>query len=491
MRRYKIALASFILAVSVLAVPLHQAVAVSPAQSTSGDWQELRTKAFSIIFPKDYELLAQILLNNYGQTLDSEYTRFAAAFDAQLSLPVTIRIYPQETDYLQLNVLAPKLGPGATHSHIGAREIALIGANIIANLPRWQIEGLNAFRYELAILFTRQVSEKKAPPGLLAGIGGYAQNPEETLGALDQAGVLPAGMKLASLKITQKRETLWENEEVNLDLLQLLQATSIVAYLVDAYGWPALVQYLKSLPTASGYAPALEAAYKTSFASLEAQWQAYFPLFTGGRWQFDVLYHYDLSRFEQLIQAGGYSAAAPGLNEAVQLLEKLANQPAALEQARTLLAQAKLGQSAADLARQSRQALLSGDYLRCIDLASQAERKYTELGDTRRLDELAVYRSRANEILALREQAGKLSKGLSALSEDAVPILQLASLSQRLGALGDGEGQRLVDATLQSLAMARRRLQWMLASGAAALAALLLVWRILLVWRKAPLEARL
>jgi hypothetical protein len=491
MHRLKIILTSLILSVMVLVAPLCQVAAAPSAQDTYGDWQELTTNSFAIIFPSDYALLAQILLNNYGETLDAEYARFAATFDAQLSLPVTIRIYPQETDYLELNVLAPQLGPGAMHSHIGSREIALIGANIIANLPRWQIEGLNAFRYELAILFTRQVSEKKAPPGLLAAVGTYAQDPKETLGILDQSSLLPSGMTLESLPLTQKWETLWESEDTSLDLLQLLQATSIVAYLVDAYGWPTLVQYLKNLPTASAYASALESVYKSTFSHLQEQWQAYFPIFTGDRWQFDVLYNYDLSRYAQLVQAGGYSAAVAGLNEAVQLLEKLNNQPAALEQAGKLLAQAKLGQSAAALALQSRQAFLGGDYAQSIEQADQAEQAYHQLGDTRRLDELAVYRSRAAEILSLRNQAEKLSKGLSPLDAEAGSIIQLADVGARLGSLGDGEGERLVESTLLSLAAVRKHLQSMLSAVGVILAALLLVWRILLVHRKEPVEARL
>jgi len=43
-----------------------------------------------------------------------------------LSLPITIRIYPQEADYYNLNALAL----GAMHSHVGAREIALIASII-------------------------------------------------------------------------------------------------------------------------------------------------------------------------------------------------------------------------------------------------------------------------------------------------------------------------------------------------------------------------
>jgi hypothetical protein len=350
---------------------------------------------------------------------------------------------------------------------------------------------LNAFRYELAALFTYQITDNKAPPGLLAGVGVYAEDPKDTLGVFDSSGSLPANMKMKDIQLSQTWDILWTSPDVDLDLLQLFQANSTVAYLVDAYGWSTLLQFLKSLPTAASYSAALEAAYQTPFASLEEGWQSYFPLFTGGRWQYDVLYNADLSSYEKLVQAGGYSSAVPGLTETVQFLEKLKNQPATLDQARKLLETAKLGQSAATLALQARQALQSGDYAGSILLVGQAEQKFTQLGDVSRTDELEAYRARATEILDLRQKANQLYSSLSVLDTNLSPVTQLGQTAQRLGALGDSAGQNQIETALASFEASREQFKWEISFGAVLLAALLLLGRIFLMRRSPSLEAQL
>jgi hypothetical protein len=451
------------------------------AQDGSG-WREARTQDFAIIYPVQYEMLGQVMFQLYGASLDSEYQRFEGFFETPLQLPISIRIYPNIVDYENLNAVAPALLPDGTHSHIGSREIALMGENIARNLEQWQVVGLDSFRYELAILFAEKISAGKAPPGLLGGVGGYAQEPEslfETTQLMD----VTAAQDVSWRKI-------WDSESLYQDPGMLLQAASIVAYLVDIYGWPVFLDFLSSLSTSEDYRRALTVTYGVEPSDLEQEWRQYYPLYLGGRWRAHALYDFDLSEFETLLAAGAYADTEQALGDVIQFLEA-SGQAEKKAQAEALIEKARIGQQAGALLVQARQALQNGDYEACLQLTQQAEEKYQQIEGRHRLAELQAYRDRAEQILALRAEADQLKAQFSLNFNTRSTATRLAGIGLRLGELGDADGQAELYAVLeQAEASQNQRYQHFILYGALA-AVLLLFLRLWLARRKPPVEAQI
>ena len=466
---------SLVLCCLLLIVPMYAASA-----QQGSDWLESRTQDFAIIYPTQYEMLGQAMFSLYGTTLDSEYQRFAGFFGASLQLPISIRIYPDIDEYKTLNAVAPELLPEGTHSHIGSREIALIGENIARNLDQWQLIGLDAFRYELAILFTEQLSAGKAPPGLLGGVGGYAQEP---------ANLIEITRPAQQTELATWRK-IWDSPNLYQDAGLLLQATSITAYLVDIYGWPKLLSFLSTLAISEDYRRAISQVYGVEPNQLEEEWRQYYPLYLQGRWRAHALYDFDLAVFEKLVAAGAYADAEQGLREAIQFLEK-AGAKDKQAQAAALLEKARIGQEAGALLVQARQALQNGEYGKTVELTNQAEQKYQQVDGRYRLEELAAYRERAQEISGLQGEVKQLSAQFSLNPTDKVSAVRLAEISLRLGELGDIQAQAEINALLEKALQSQRRMSLWIAMLGAGLALGLLLWRILLVRRSPPAEAQI
>jgi len=452
--------------------------ASAPAQSAVG-WKELRTKNFSIIYPDAFQSLAQVLYGLYGSTLDTEYERFATLFNASLPLPISIRVYPSVDEYVRLNSLAPKIGPKDTHSHIGSREISVIGSNITADLPKWQVAGIDAFRFELAVLFTEQATNQKAPPGLLAGVGGYAQDPASLLQSV------PAG--LASGALTWR--SIFESDASLNDPALQIQATSIVAYLVDEFGWDTFMKFLLALPTAQGYREAAVDVFGLPLNTLQDNWLAYFPFYLRERWKAHAFYNFDFSTANKLLAARAYAAAENELTADLAFLQRT-NQADKAKEAQGLLDQARQGQAAESLLYQANQALLAHDYTGSLELVSKARQAFAVLKDSSRTQDLDTYQKWAESVLGLREQVAQIGSAGSDYLDPAVSA-RLESLFSQLSSYDDSVGMDSVRHLLQTgsgIWEAQSQLVLLIAGGACLL---LLILRLLLAARKPSAEARL
>jgi len=223
--------------------------------------------------------------------------------------------------------------------------------------------------------------------------------------------------------------------------------------------------------------------------ALQEQWREYYPVYFGGRWRANALHAFDLSPFEQLIAAGAYADAANGLKEAIKFLVDLEDIEKLVE-AEALNERAQAGLAADALTRQSRQALLEGDYNAAVDFATQAGQAYNRLGDQRRLDELDVYQSLAQEVLDLRAELDEINPQTGFVDEIA-QTERLIAIGQRLTELGDEDGFRVVQGILGNLNAQRQRRATMIAVGGAIVGLSLLIHRIYLSRREPPPEAML
>ncbi len=448
-------------------------------------WSEVRLDSFAVLYPPESAAFAQALLANfasYEQELEAAYRGFTQVFRVALTTPVTIRLYPRAQDYYCLNTLAPPLGNATTHSHIGTREIALIYENIP---EAWnsgsQIETLNAFRYELATLFAEQLTGGLAPPGLLVGIGGYAENPNDVFAARYAATGL-------GNEPTRTWQALWDDQYLVESPADIFQATSIVAYLVDVYGWDDFAMFLARLSETEGYRQALSDVYGVGVQDLQKQWRDYFKVYVAGRWRVNVFHSFDLDVFEELIAGGAYADAADGLNEAIPVLTAF-NQFEDRNRAEALLLKANQGVQAGALAAQARQSILEGKYEDGALLAQQSLALYEALGDTRRVAEVTAYLEVAEKVTGLRQEVERLGDQGGLGNPIALP--RLYDLGKELGILGDQEGVSLVQFLMGQISRAQRVLIFVITAGASLLVGVLLLLRLWRLRKKRPVEADL
>jgi len=447
-------------------------------------WTEARFGSFALLYPAGDEVIRSALSLFDTEVLESEYARFAALFETSLPLPISIRVYPTEDHYYCLNAGPPEIPAGSMHSHIGAREIAFIAENIVRNFQGWMANYQEMFRYEQAQLFAEQVTAGQSPPGLLAAIGRYAQNPLMTLGPL-----------YLSVSDGDSRawtwSELWDSLGPQGDLGRRLHALSTVSFLLDQYGWPRFLQFLQDLPSSGGgYRALLARVYGQDFSELESAWQAYVPSFFSGRWRVNLIYNYDLTPYSEQIAAGNYAEAARGLQEVIAFLEKI-NAGSKLFQARSLLSQAAFGGEANDLVIEARRALAGGEYARSIELLDQAQHKYSLIRYYHRMDELNTYRAQVQEVQALHAELEQLAPRVEASPNIFALAGRLVEVGNRLGQLGDARGQQQVRALALRIEERQRGLQFTLTALGAVVVLALLGLRIALLWRRPAPEAEL
>lgn len=459
-------------------------VSASPKLQTCGEnltWLDQTVGSFVIVYTSRNVNLAQEFISNFGEPLEMEFQNYSLLFGVQLETPITVRIYPTKNDYFCLNALAPLITDEDTHSHIGSREIALIGTAINRYPDLWYSKALNAMRHEFAALYSENITAGNAPPGLLKGIGGYFENPFETF---EERFSAARGIQSP----TRSLQHLLEEDVPASDSSILLQQTSFVAYLIDVYGWDRFINFLEVVGETGGYRQAFTAVYELNVQEVQIEWENYFPQYVESRWQANIVYAYDLGRYDILNAAGAYQDSLTGLKDAQPIVSLFgtAEENAKLEEQLRI---ANQGVAAGNLTLGARQAILAGDYSSCIEKAEEAISIYNQLEDTRRIHELEVYRDTALEILTLRNELEGL-KGFDT-PFDAQKASRILRIGQRLSELGDSEGVREVQVTMILLSTGQRHfVEWITIIGL--LVCVYLIYRRLRdLLRKKPPEVNL
>lgn len=382
------------------------------SQTDSIDWRELKTESFLIVYaervpgPLGAACACGIEeAERYAAFIDEIYDQLTVVFGVQLETPINLRLFPTEQSYYEINPLAEQLTGVIAHALNSRDEIAIA-------LPRTEKladeEIVNTMRHELTHFFASYLSDGKLKAGFQEGIAQYLEKPG------DRSNYDPALLKLA---FEEGRLLTWaqldEATAVYSDpQVAYPQTLSIVSFLVDRYGLPNLLKFIKASATEPGYRSALETAYGQPADELEAAWLAYLPEYFESRWQINAVYEYDLSRVRQLVDQAAYTDVAAELAEIVKLLEST-NQADTLTEAEALLARAHQGQAAAALANESRQALQDDNYPLAIEKGQAAITAYESLGYRERIPEIQIYIHRAETGL---EAISQLEQGESLLT---------------------------------------------------------------------------
>ena len=410
------------------------------------DWVELPVGRFVVLYPAHLQEELGEAAGLYGQAADNAYNQFAPLYGPSPPLPINIRIYENQEQFAALNAVVPPLGPGAFHTHVGTREIALVAPFPFNFLNSSTVT--HAMRHELNGLFLSSISGGHVPAGLEVGINQYVEGPgSEADDARSRLLSALADGRLLSWPELFEGTAVYTDREIAYP-----QSLSVAAFLADSYGYGTLVEFVRATADGNGYRSAFADIYGRPMDRLELEWQSYLPQYIETRWQYNALFNFDLAPFEAAIQAGAFSQVSRGLDEVIPWLE-LTNQIKAQAHAEGLRALAGQGIQAAELVQAERDALLNGEYERTMELALEAREAFAAmgpLGSAARLDEINLYESRAREVLGLRRQLAEAQR-LASTGQQAEAEIRLAAILPRLQELGDQASAQAAAALLDDM----------------------------------------
>ncbi len=386
-----------LLAVMLAWVLPAQAQDAPPLEPTPAvTWQELETQYFIIVYadsitldgaPLDCPACGPDAANRYATFVDQVYRDLADVFEIDLELPVNLRLFPTEENYRRVNLLADESAAAGQQATNGRSEIAVVLPRL-QDLPEHAIA--NNFRQEMSHLFAAALSDNKLNSGFQEGTGQYLEKPDET--TQDKINKLRAAWEqnaLYSWAEMKDAQPFYDNPQVAYP-----QALSMVAFLIDRYGLPAYLDFIKISALEPGYRSALEAAYGKGADTLETEWQEYLPNYINQRWQVNAVYAYDLSHLEEMVNKGAFSDAEAELKATVALLQTT-NQQDTLARAQALLDRVHQGQAASLLADEAYRALVNGNYPDAIEKGSSAIAMYQKIGYLDRIPEIQDHVHRA------------------------------------------------------------------------------------------------
>lgn len=416
----------------------------------SPDWQEKRTTHFAITHVE-----AQLgEAERYARFVDGVYNDLSAIFGVSIRTPVTLRLYPDERSYIAVNPLAEKIQGVIAHatSGRGRREIA-IAVERTRDMNEEAI--VNNVRHELTHLIVADLSGDELPVGFHEGIAQYLEKPiareqQSAVARLRQANQANLLMSWADLNAPGGA---YSNPTVAYP-----ESLSIVAFLIDRYGFGKFVDFLKANTSSPGYRTALETVYGVSADQLETQWKTYLPEYITSRYAVNALYAYDLGPARGLLEQGAYTAAKEELDRAVYLLGTT-GQTQRLDEAESLLARAERGIAAGITVAEARKALETRDYIRTRELVTQARTDYAALNDTRRAEELRLYESRALDALLALDQL-RLAEDLAREFRYPQARAIVVSAAQTLGEMGDTGALAVGERLLAEMDQMQRRVAY-------------------------------
>jgi hypothetical protein len=486
----KKAICIYLMLCMLFLLPLGNASALEKfdcAELDGNEWLELRSRYGALIYPADHDLLVITIANRLLSRFDQLYEQIHPLYETDLDLPITLRFYPDPSYFSCYNPQTPNMLDSVWMSAVGSREVAFNAEKIQEEWSSFTNRYENVLLFEIGYLFGRQITDNKAPLGLLFGVAGYMQIPDGVMEALGyQAEAYVVDMDTSWRKI-------WEADRGRESTRYRLAGTSIVAYLVDAYGWQQFLVYLNDIRITSSYRESLSKVYKSDFSRLEAQWRNYYSYYLTERWNAHVLYNFDLSTHRRLVEGGAYIDAEQLLLNDIEFLKKT-GQSSRVREAQGLLIKSREGQAAAEVVLDARRALLDGRYEESVLLIQEAKARYLDLQDKRREVELEKYWQWAQEVLDIRVETGHLMMEKNVIDDNLHHLLlELNVREQRLVQLGDVQTAEAVSAYIQTLLEKQEppkqnndrlgtHLMWIVG---------LVILRFLVLVRKTPIETSL
>jgi hypothetical protein len=404
-----------------------------PARAQAGvDWRERPTAKFTILHAAGAEAEAE----RYAGFVDVIYDDIAAAFSFQTATPLTLRLYPTSESYYLVNPAARSVPGVVAHADFRRRELVVI---VERTLQQTEEEVRNNVRHELTHIVAGDLSENRLNTGFQEGVAQYMERASRELeskivalrAARDQGRLLP-------WSAFDQREQIYADPTLGYP-----QTLSVVAFLVDREGFARLRQFLEISARSSGFRSALERAYGVSPADLEAEWRDWLPSYLDGGYRSNALEVYDPRYAGELLAQGRYLDAEADLLAGLDRAQKNPELygPDLIATMEDLIAEARGGMRADELAEDARRALEQADYERAAELVGLARTAYATLGDSRQEAVLAEYEARVSRGLRASEQlvaAAELARALRypqarAAADDAASEFAALGDQLRLG----------------------------------------------------------
>ncbi|MDQ2805868.1 MAG: hypothetical protein M3Z04_02925 [Chloroflexota bacterium] len=436
-----------------------------PVHGQSDDYAEQDTQYFTISYPRSAAATAGWVAG-FADSTAAQVSELLAA-DPQPGLRVLI--YATAEDRLRSTNL---FSPSAAGVNVTRSEISLAADGAQANPAAVYL----SFRHALVQIIAGNLTAHHLPPVLQEGLAQYM--------TLDPAR--PAAVAVALRTATghfHLSALLDAGTPADGGLLPapaVTQSYSVVAFLVDRYGWPTLTRYIAAAagaPTAPAAQQALPSVYGVSLDTLAAQYEQYLPEFYQAGGAPNPLLTYDLTPAKAAFAAGAFADAQAQFTRAAASWHDLGRTVRAAE-ATTAAAQAGQAAGAATALQTARQALTTHQYAAAGAAAAQVGPAFAAAG-------LPAYRDQAQALadLAVRgRQAGdQLAQARSAQAGFNYPQAQFAAQAAgtTFAALGDSDGVAATNGILAAIAQTQRLVR----DGALALAAVAALLAGIAAWR--------
>jgi hypothetical protein len=250
----------------------------------------------------------------------------------------------------------------------------------------------DAVRHELAHIVLGDLSGQKLPIGFQEGIAQYLEH------NIDQRQRFAAAVRRGreSSQLLSFTDLNRQRPFLSAAGLAYPQSYSMVVYLAERYGFGKVVQFVTTVRDAETLDEALRKVFDRSLTEIEADWQAFLPGYLDQGWARNDLDLWGLAEPRRLLDEGKY-AEARDLYDRADVLFTGMNRPDRLETARTERQRAVTSLEAIDLSRHGMADLGAGQYDSAADLLVQAERRWTELGDSRQASLVALAATQAQD----------------------------------------------------------------------------------------------
>lgn len=417
--------------------PLPQFPPLTPTEQSRNvtiAWQERATMHFRILFAAGDEAAAE----EYAGIVDGVFEDITRLFSHRVSTPLTLRLYPTQASYDLVNPTAPKVAGVVAHADFRKQEVAVI---LPMTAQQTAVEKRNNVRHELTHIVVASMSQNRVNTGFQEGIAQYVEEHSPVL--LEKIRSLRQAYEQGQLlpwSAFDSREKVYERPQMSYP-----QLLSVVAYLIETYGFGTFRDFLIISKQSNGYRSALERVYGKSPTELERAWIAWLPSFLDGGYLRNVLSSYDLSVARQLLQQGHFSEARAELEQAITWLQSKTQEGSeipleqveqVMREAETLLERSKQGETAEQLTKEIYTALVAAEYERARQLIPQVRASWVSIGDTRRDTLLQHYAEWAERGIAAQQE---LQRAMSLAQMLKFPQARAASdaAAREFARLGD------------------------------------------------------
>ncbi len=309
---------------------------------------------------------------------------------------IVVTLYGDDDAYARANPVAGHEEGVLGHAQPSEGVIGIAVARL-----REKSEGFrrDSIRHELAHVALGDLSSQKLPIGFQEGIAQYLEH------NIDQRQRFAAAVRRGreSSQLLSFTDLNRQRPFLSAAGLAYPQSYSMVVYLAERYGFGQVVKLVTTVRDVNTLDEAVRRVFERSLAEVESDWQAFLPGYLDQSWSRNDLDLWGLAEPRRLLDEGKY-AEARDLYDRAEALFTSVNRPDRLALAQAERQRAVSGLEAVDLTQRGMAALTAGQYDDAADLLGQGERRWTELGDARRvsLASLAVTQARDGQAAVLQ-----------------------------------------------------------------------------------------